>query len=203
MTHDITPGVKGLVFDLDGTLIDSMPFHLDCWKKACKTYGVTIDQDFLRLHTGCPGWVIGEKVIKDNHLEGIVTLDELVQLKISLFEKLQHKLKPIDSVVDIVKKYYKVLPMAVGTGGHRNVVDKSLEITGLTKYFDIVVTANDIQHFKPHPETFMKCAEFMGIEPKYIEVFEDGDLGIEAAHTAGMVATNVKNWYNSDWEKEI
>jgi beta-phosphoglucomutase-like phosphatase (HAD superfamily) len=107
--------------------------------------------------------------------------------------------KPITPVVDIVKKYWRILPMAVGTGGHRDAVERTLEIIGLRKYFDIIITANDVENFKPHPETFLKCATRMGVEPKFIEVFEDGDLGIEAALNAGMVATDVREWYDSNW----
>jgi HAD superfamily hydrolase (TIGR01509 family) len=89
--------------------------------------------------------------------------------------------------------------MAVGSGGHREAVIRTLEITGLRKYFDIIVTANDVDNFKPHPETFLKCAELMNVDPAHIEVFEDGDLGIEAARMAGMVATDVRSWYDSNW----
>jgi HAD superfamily hydrolase (TIGR01509 family) len=89
--------------------------------------------------------------------------------------------------------------MSVGTGGHREAVERTLEVTGLRKYFDIIITANDVENFKPHPETFLKCAELMKIQPGFIEVFEDGDLGIEAAITAGMLATDVRTWYDSKW----
>ena len=108
-------------------------------------------------------------------------------------------MKPILPVVEIVKKYHGILPMAVGSGGHREAVERTLEITGLRKYFDIIITANDVENFKPHPETFLKCAELMNIAPEFIEVFEDADLGIEAALEAGMVATDVRSWYDSNW----
>ncbi len=93
--------------------------------------------------------------------------------------------------------------MAVGTGGHKSVVKDTLEITGLSKYFDIVITANDITHFKPDPETFMLCAQKMNVVPKQVEVFEDGELGLQAARTAGMIATDVNKWYDSKWDKKI
>jgi HAD superfamily hydrolase (TIGR01509 family) len=69
----------------------------------------------------------------------------------------------------------------------------------MRKYFDIVVTANDVEHHKPDPETFLKCADLMNIKPSFIEVFEDGDLGIEAALRGGMIATDVRSWYDSDY----
>jgi beta-phosphoglucomutase family hydrolase len=199
MEHDIRPGVKGLIFDLDGTLADTMPYHFQGWEKACLKFGAHIDTAFLRKHTGSPGWIIAEEIIKHNRLDGAVTIEQIMQEKIKEFFKLQHLLKPIGPVTSIVKKYYGILPMAVGTGGHREAVECTLEVTGLKKYFDIIVTANDVNSFKPHPETFLRCAELMKVEPEFIEVFEDADLGIEAAIKAGMQATDVRSWYNSDW----
>jgi beta-phosphoglucomutase-like phosphatase (HAD superfamily) len=199
MEYDIKQNIKGLIFDLDGTLADTMPFHYRSWNVACTKYGADIDTAFLRKHMGSPGWIIAEEIIKDNKLDGIVTAEQIISEKLIQFYKDHHLVKPIDPVVDIVKKYYGKLPMAVGTGGHREAVEKTLIITGLRQYFDIIITSNDVTNFKPHPETFLKCAELMNIDPQFIEVFEDGDLGIEAAKTAGMVATDVRSWYDSNW----
>jgi beta-phosphoglucomutase-like phosphatase (HAD superfamily) len=199
MQYDIKPGIKGLIFDLDGTLADTMPFHFKGWKLACNKYGADIDTAFLRKHTGSPGWLIAEEIIKKCKLNGNVTIDQLIDEKLKEFYKDQHLVLPVYPVVEIVKKYFGILPMSVGTGGHREAVERTLEVTDLRKYFDIIITANDVDNFKPHPETFLKCAERMKIDPKYIEVFEDGDLGIEAALEAGMVATDVRSWYNSDY----
>jgi len=199
MKYDILPGVKGLIFDLDGTLADTMPYHFQGWKKACLKYGADIDNNFLRKHTGSPGWIIAREIIKDCGLNGNVTVEQIMNEKLVEFFRLQHLIKPIEPVTDIVKKYHGRLPMAVGTGGHREAVERTLEITDLRRYFDIVVTANDVNSFKPHPETFLKCAELMGVEPEFVEVFEDADLGIEAAQKAGMKVTDVRSWYDSDW----
>jgi beta-phosphoglucomutase-like phosphatase (HAD superfamily) len=199
MLHDIKSGIKGLIFDLDGTLADTMPFHFRGWRRACQKFGADIDTAFLRQHTGTPGWIIADEIIKKCNLRGFVTVDQIMEEKLLEFHKEQHLVKPITPVADIVKRYWGILPMAVGTGGHREAVERTLEIIGLRKYFDIIITANDVENFKPHPETFLKCATLMGVEPKFIEVFEDGDLGIEAALNAGMVATDVREWYDSDW----
>jgi beta-phosphoglucomutase family hydrolase len=199
MKYDILPGVKGLIFDLDGTLADTMPYHFQGWKKACLKYGADIDNNFLRKHTGSPGWIIAREIIKNCGLNGNVTVEQIMNEKLVEFFRLQHLIKPIEPVTDIVKKYHGRLPMAVGTGGHREAVERTLEITDLRRYFDIVVTANDVNSFKPHPETFLKCAELMGVEPEFVEVFEDADQGIEAAQKAGMKVTDVRSWYDSDW----
>ncbi len=199
MQHDIKPGIKGLIFDLDGTLVDSMPLHFKGWKMACDKFGAKIDTEFLREHTGSPGWIIAGEIIRKNGLKGNVTCDQIIEEKLLGFYKEHHTVKPIEPVVEIVKKYHGILPMAVGTGGHREAVERTLEITGLRKYFNIIVTANDVENFKPHPETFLKCADLMNVRPELIEVFEDGVLGLEAATEAGMIATNVNSWYDSDW----
>jgi len=199
MQYDIKPGVKGLIFDLDGTLADTMPYHFKGWRLACQKFGADIDTAFLRKHTGSPGWLIATEILKKNNLNDSVTIDQIVTEKLIEFSKDQHKVKPIYPVVEIVKKYYGILPMAIGTGGHREAVERTLEITGLRKYFEIIVTANDVDNFKPHPETFLKCAEMMKVAPQFIEVFEDGDLGLEAAISAGMIATDVRTWYDSSY----
>lgn len=199
MKYDIRPGVKGLIFDLDGTLADTMPYHFRAWKKACLKFGAHIDQGFLRKHTGSPGWIIAGEIIKKCRLDGSVTIDQIVSEKLQEFFRLQNLVKPIEPVTDIVKKYSGIIPMAVGTGGHREAVERTLEITGLNKYFEIIVTANDVNSFKPHPETFLRCAELMKISPELIEVFEDSELGIKAAINAGMIVTDVRSWYDSDW----
>lgn len=199
MLYDIKPGIKGLIFDLDGTLADTMPYHFIGWKVACEKYGAVIDTSFLRKHTGSPGWIIADEIIRACKLNGSVTVEEIMNEKLNEFYRQQHQVKPIAPVVEIVKKYHGLLPMAIGTGGHREAVERTLDITDLRKYFDIIVTANDVMNFKPHPETFLKCAELMNVNPEFIEVFEDAELGIEAAIEAGMSVTDVRSWYESNW----
>jgi beta-phosphoglucomutase-like phosphatase (HAD superfamily) len=199
MTYKITKEIKGLIFDLDGTLVDTMPYHFIAWKKACLKYGAHIDNKFLRKHTGSPGWIIAGEIINNCGLIGSITIEQIIDEKLKEFYSLQNLIKPIKPVTDIVKEYHGILPMAVGTGGHREAVERTLEIANLRKYFNVIVTANDVNSFKPHPETFLKCAELMNIESSFIEVFEDGDLGIEAARKAGMKVTDVRTWYDSNW----
>ncbi len=199
MKYDIKPGIKGLIFDLDGTLADSMPLHFKAWQNALARYNATIDSTFLKAHMGTPGWIIAEELIKVNGLDGKVTVEEILKGKLQEFLNVQHLVPPVQPVVEIARKYHGKLPMAVGTGGNRQAVERTLEVIGMREYFDIVITANDVEMHKPHPETFLKCAELMGVEPRQIEVFEDGDLGIEAAIRAGMIPTDVRSWYDSDW----
>ena len=112
-------------------------------------------------------------------------------------------MKPVEPVINLVMQYHGKMPMAVGTGGYRRLAWKTMEIIGMVKYFDILVSSEDITHPKPHPETFLKCAELMGVEPSVCQVFEDGDLGIQAANAAGMKSVLVTDFYKVTIGEEI
>ena len=199
MIYTIKKGIKGLIFDLDGTLVDSMPFHFEAWKRTCSQFGLNLDTEYLRSQTGNSNQRISEVIIQQNRAEGKVTTEQIAETKLNEFYKYEHLITPIEAVLAVAIKYHGIIPMSIGTGGPKKSVERSLKLTGLDKYFDIVVCADDVKKHKPHPETFLKCAELMGVDPQYIEVFEDGDLGIEAALKAGMTATDVRSWYNSEY----
>ena len=91
MEHDIKPGVKGLIFDLDGTLADTMPYHFMGWKLASKKFGIDMDKAFLRKLNGSPGKVIATELIKTYGKEGEISIDEIIREKIRQFDKFQHK----------------------------------------------------------------------------------------------------------------
>ena len=89
--------------------------------------------------------------------------------------------------------------MSIGTGSTKTGAKKTLEVIEMQQYFDIVITADDIINPKPHPETFLKCAQLMGIEPKDCVVFEDGILGMQAAVTAGMMVIDINEYYKIEF----
>ena len=105
-------------------------------------------------------------------------------------------LVPIDEILSIVKEFHGKLPMSVGTGASRRSTEVQLKQLALTNCFDAIVTANDVTRHKPYPDTFLECARIMGVEPAFCQVFEDGDLGIEAGKRAGMIVTDVRPFIN-------
>jgi len=189
----INPKAKGLIFDLDGTLADTMPIHYIAWKNAAAKYGVNYTTELFIQMAGIPVYPSVEKI---NEIFGTnIDPKEMGDAKEAEFEKNMHLTPEIKVVTDLVREYHGKIPMAVGTGGSRRLSLKTLEIIGLKGYFDILVTSEDVANFKPHPETFLKCAELMGVNPSDCEVFEDGILGIQAARTAGMMVTDVTEYY--------
>jgi beta-phosphoglucomutase family hydrolase len=197
---DINPKAKGLIFDLDGTLADTMPIHYIAWKNAAAKYGIDFTTEIFAKLAGIPLYPTVEKI---NQIFGTaIDPKEMGDLKEEEFENNMHLTPEIKVVTDLVRKYHGKIPMAVGTGGSRRLSLKSLGIIGLEGYFDILVTSEDVSHFKPHPETFVKCAELMGVAPEDCEVFEDGILGMQAARTAGMMVVDVTEYYEVTIGKE-
>ena len=197
----INPKAKALIFDLDGTLANTMPVHFWAFKRIVADYGINFTPELFARLAGVPAIGTIEKL---NEWFGTqMNAVEIGNLKEKEYEKIMHKMKPNEPVVELAKKYHGVLPLAVGTGGYKRLAWKTMEILELDKYFDILVSSEDVDRPKPFPDTFLKCAELLGVEPSVCEVFEDAALGIEAAEKAGMMATLVTDFYEVTIGQEI
>lgn len=190
-----------MIFDLDGTIADTMPIHFIAYRNILRQFGVEFTPELFITMAGIPA--VGT-IAKINEIFG-TTLDaeKFGRLKEAEYEKVMVKMQPVQPVVSLIREYYGKLPMAVGTGGYKRLAWKSLEILDLKKYFTILVSSEDVEHHKPAPDTFLKCAELMGVEPAFCQVFEDGQLGLEAARAGGMMAVDVTPYYEMSIGKEI
>jgi HAD superfamily hydrolase (TIGR01509 family) len=198
---EIDHRAKGLIFDLDGTIADTMPIHFIAYRNILREHGVEFTPELFITMAGIPA--IGT-IVKINELFGTkLDPEKFGNLKEMEYEKEMVKMEPVKPVVDLIRKYHGILPMAVGTGGYRRLSLKTLEILDLRKYFDILVTSEDVVNHKPFPDTFLKCARLIGVEPGFCQVFEDGRLGIEAALAGGMMAVDVTDYYEVSIGKEI
>jgi len=197
----VDPKARGLIFDLDGTIADTMPIHFLAYKNLLAEFGIEFTPEVFHTMAGIPAYGSIEKI---NELYG-TRLDPGIfsKLKEEEYEKIMFKMKPIEPVVALIHEYHGKLPMAVGTGGMRRLAWKTLDILGLSSLFTILVSAEDIERPKPHPDTFLKCAGLMGIEPTHCQVFEDGALGIRAAQAAGMMTVDVTAYYEVTIGKDI
>ena len=140
--------------------------------------------------TGAPTISFAERIKKEQNLE--ITAEELVVMKQQEFWKNINQIKPHDAVIDLMKKAHGKIPMAVGTGASRTSAILQMKELEIDHLFDFIVTADDVDRHKPEPETFLKCAELMKVDPIYCQVFEDGELGMQAALAAGMLLTDVR-----------
>jgi HAD superfamily hydrolase (TIGR01509 family) len=178
-----------LIFDCDGTLVDSMPLHMKAWTIALEKFGLVYDYEFFYSRRG----MSEEEIIHQfkQKVNSQVESEKIVSAKHEYYYSHLNSVKPIKIVVDIVLAYKNKLPMAVVTGGTKENVLASLKVIGIDNYFKILVTSDNNLRPKPAPDLFLEAAKILDVEPEYCQVFEDGPLGIEAANRAGMIAIDV------------
>ena len=194
----VNPAARGLIFDLDGTLSDSLQVHLAVWNKLGGEMGFSFDPEIVYEMTGMPTIAFALRIISDNNL--MVDPRDLVRKKHQTFREYVHFIRPVDVVADVMRDQMGKIPMAVGTGASRESAMLQLKQLGFETFFDAIVTADDVVRHKPEPDTFLTCARLMGVNPADCQVFEDGTLGMEAARAAGMMVIDVKPFITyRDW----
>jgi HAD superfamily hydrolase (TIGR01509 family) len=203
MTKELekNPLAKGLIFDIDGTICDTMPIHFIAWQQTAAEYGIVFTPELFVEVTGIPALQTSQFLKERFNLD----FDEVefARIKEDRFEQNMHKAKPIKPVVKIIMENKGKLPMACGTGGSQYLAWKTLEIAGVEDCFEYVVAAEDVIRHKPFPDTFLKAAELIGILPSDCEVFEDGQLGLQAAASAGMMFVDVTPFYEVTIGQEL
>jgi len=190
MKLEIHPKAKALIFDLDGTLSDSLPVHIASWHVVCGKLNCTFDERILVEMTGMPTISFAERIKMENNL--LMDAEEIVIMKQQEFWKNINQIKPHEAVINLMKSAHGKIPMAVGTGASRQSAMLQMKELEIDQFFEIIVTADDVDRHKPEPETFLMCAQMLNVEPQYCQVFEDGELGMLAAQKAGMLLTDVR-----------
>jgi beta-phosphoglucomutase family hydrolase len=196
LSNDIIPAeAEALIFDLDGTLADTMPLHRKAWMDSCKHFELNYTENEMMQYAGLSTYKIAGEILRTYNPERTSpSSEELAAIKVQKFDQLQKYVSPIEPVVQIAVNYFNKLPMAVGTGGTRETALKTLHLLDLKKYFPVLIAAEDIDNHKPEPDTFLKCAELLKVNPEKCVVFEDGDRGVEAGKRAGMLVVDVRNF---------
>ncbi len=184
---------KAFIFDLDGTLADTMPIHYKACQVVCNKNGFDFPKDYFYQEAGKPTLEVFRNLIDKLQIKG-VDGDQLGRQKEQAFLEFIQLVKPLPIVSELAKSYKGKVPMAIGSGGQKNTVELTLNAIGFKDFFDSVVTCDDVKKYKPDPETFIKAAFEMGVDPKDCVVFEDGDPGIVAASKAGMMIVDIRNY---------
>lgn len=175
---------RGLIFDCDGTLADTMPAHMQAWKDAFAACGTACDEGFLLPFSGVPSRMI---VRAFNERFGTELDPEAVGAgKRARVRPLLAGALPIRPVAELALSMHGRMPMAVASGGTRDDVEATLNAIGLLHIFDSIVTADDDVEPKPGPGVFLEAARRIRVAPSDCLVFEDGEAGFEAARRAGM-----------------
>jgi len=180
----------GLIFDMDGTILDTEPTHRKAWHEVLGHYGLRYDIQAMIALNGSPTWRIAQSVIELNQADldpYALAREKTEAVKAMLLDTV----RPLP-LIDVVKEWYGRRPLSVGTGSESAIAEALLSHLGLRHYFAAVVAADHVKNHKPAPDTFLLCAEKMGVVPERCVVFEDADFGLQAARAAGMDAVDVR-----------
>ena len=190
---EVDPKAKALIFDIDGTLADTMPAHKKAFEKVLGKYGIEINEEMFQSFAGVPVGpqmvMLKEQFKPENFIPEKVAIEKEEE-----YRKTIHEMKPIDKVYQVLLDHVGKLPIGCGTGGDTWAANKTLEVIGAIDKVNAIVSCDDVENGKPAPDTFLKCAEMLGVAPEFCQVFEDGQPGIDAAIAAGMMVTDVRKY---------
>lgn len=186
---------KGLVFDCDGTLANTMPLHWRAWSLITQRHNLHFPEDRFYSLGGVPS----RDILKMLAEEQGRTFDHIAVAheKEELYLPLMAEVEPIHAVVEIAKANHGKIPMAVASGGTQKIICQVLEHLKIRHLFAAVVTSEMVKNQKPAPDIFIEAARRIGVDPKFCRGYEDTDLGMTAIRAAGMDAVDVRQWHNT------
>ncbi|MET7377098.1 HAD family hydrolase [Micromonospora arida] len=190
MSLPLPPGpFAAYLFDCDGTIVDSMPLHYLAWQRALEEWGCEFPEDLFYAWGGRP---TADIIVALNEQQGLaMPVATVVERRESYYQELLPQLAAVPEVLAHIHDAHRRVPFAVVSGSTRASVTASLDVLGLLDRFDVLVCADDYTRAKPDPEAFLLAAEQLGVPPESCLVFEDTDLGIQAATAAGMASVRV------------
>ncbi len=190
----LPPGqFRAYLFDLDGTIADSMPLHYRSWMKAVEEAGGTFPEDLFYSLGGVP--LPRTVEILNERLGYAMPPAEVARRKEVLYLEMLPEVKPIATVVDVIERERGLVKFAVVSGSPRESIVRTLETLGLLGDFPVIVGAEDYARGKPNPEPFLTAAARMGVAARDCLVFEDADAGIASAEAAGMQWVRIPHAY--------
>lgn len=182
--------IKGLIFDCDGTLADTMPLHWRAWQVIMARHRFHLPEDRFYSLGGVPS----RDILKLLSSEQGLSIDHLAvaREKEAEYLPLIAQVEPINAVVAVVRENHGVLPMAVASGGTHRSIETVLGHLGIRHLFQAVVTSEDVARQKPAPDIFLEAARRIGVPPRCCRAYEDTELGLKAIRAAGMQAVDVR-----------
>jgi HAD superfamily hydrolase (TIGR01509 family) len=185
MKLTLPPGpFRAYLFDCDGTIADSMPLHYVAWKQALQQWNCDFAEELFYAWGGTP---IAEIIATLNREQGLaMPVETVARLKEDLYLEQLPQLKAVPEVLEHIEAQHGRIPFAVVSGSTRESVDASLKSLNLLDRFDTLVCAGDYRKAKPDPEAFLLAAARLGVAPETCLVFEDTEMGVQAARAAGM-----------------
>jgi beta-phosphoglucomutase family hydrolase len=184
-------GTRGLIFDCDGTLADTMPVHYVAWTAMLGRHGIPFPETRFYELGGVPTAQI-IRILSKEYGVPVSDVDAMVIEKETAFLENMHAVKPMHKVIAVAERHRGRMPIAVASGGYRETITRTLDALAIRDWFDAMVTAEDTERHKPEPDVFLEAAKRLGVPPEACVVFEDTDIGLLAAKRAGMASVDVR-----------
>jgi beta-phosphoglucomutase family hydrolase len=182
---------RGLIFDFDGTLVDTMPLHYQAYRQTFAEVGIELTAEDFYANIG---GVARETIPR--FLRGRPCTHSIAELharkQVVAQELLRSADLPVLAAAELLRAFHGTLPIAMASSGSRSGIDVVLDRLGWRDYFDTIVTGQDVSRGKPAPEIFLLAAERLGVPPRSCLVFEDTDDGVAAARAAQMAVFDVR-----------
>jgi len=178
---------KAVIFDWDGTLADTRRTVTESFRRVLSEAGYTISDEFIDRRIGVGTRKIMEDALRECGIDfNEEELERLVERKIEFQTELTGAVDLFEGAVELLDALYGRVKIALATMGPRKVVDRLLSEKSIRRYFDVVVTADEVPKPKPNPEIFLKAARRIKVRPEECLVVEDSIFGVKAAKAAGM-----------------
>jgi beta-phosphoglucomutase family hydrolase len=177
---------KAFLFDLNGTMIDDMPYHIKAWHRILTSLGANLTLEQMKQECYGKNHELVERIFPGRFSEEEKTKMSFEKEK-QYQEEFRKELKLIKGLDEVLKTAHDAgIKIAIGSAAILFNIDFAVDGTGIRHYIDAIVSADDVHESKPHPETYLKCAKALGVEAKDCLVFEDAPKGAECALNAGM-----------------
>ncbi len=178
---------EAVIFDWDGTLADTEPVVVLAFQTVLREIGCIVSDEFLERLIGIGVRNMLKEALESTgmHLDDRA-LDDLVRRKNKVQLGMTEKIELLKGAVDILESLHDKVKIALATMSNRVVMDKVLAEKGLRKYFNFVITADEVERPKPDPEVFLECAKELRCLPEKCVVVEDSVFGVIAARKADM-----------------
>lgn len=190
--------MKAFLFDLNGTMIDDMGYHIKAWHTILNSLGANISLERTKAECYGKNHELLERVFPGRFSEA-----EKDRMSYAKEEQYQREFRPHLELIKgldqfLEKAYQQHIPMAIGSAAITFNIDFVLDGLNIRHYFKSIVSADDVVNSKPDPETYLKCAAELGVAPNNCIVFEDAPKGVEAARNAGMQAVVITSMHTKE-----
>lgn len=179
----IPEGTQALLFDCDGTMVDTMGVYRIGWHQVFGRHGFEMTDEWFATWGGHSTAPFVRAALPDAD-EALV--EQVSREGHDTFLENIHLVEPFENIVEVARAHHGVIPLAIVSGGPRRAVVKSLEAVGIDHLFDLVVTADDVPNGKPAPDAYLSAMEQLRVDALRCVAYEDSASGIASATSAGI-----------------